>query len=86
LTNNSVVVYTANTMKNITLSAPEELIEKARQRAANKGTTLNNEFREWLKAQTISGEDRVANYEQLMKKLSYVNAGRKFTREEMNER
>jgi hypothetical protein len=86
LINNSAIVYTSNTMKNITLSAPEELIEKARQQAADKGTTLNNEFREWLKSQTVSGEDKVAIYEQLMKKLSYVNAGRKFTREEMNER
>jgi hypothetical protein len=86
LINNSAIVYTSNTMKNITLSAPEELIEKARQQAADKGTTLNNEFREWLKSQTVSVEDKVAIYEQLMKKLSYVNAGRKFTREEMNER
>lgn len=79
-------MYTITIMKNITLSAPEELIEKARQKAASKGTTLNDEFRKWLKSQTISGEDRVARYEQMMNKLSYVNAGRTFTRQEMNER
>jgi hypothetical protein len=73
-------------MKNITLSAPEELIERARKNAVDKGTTLNNEFREWLKLQSTSGEDRLIKYQQLMKNLSHVNAGRKFSRNEMNER
>jgi hypothetical protein len=73
-------------MKNITLSAPEELIEQARKNAVAKGTTLNNEFRGWLESQATNGEERRAQYKQLMKQLSYVNAGRKFTREEMNER
>ena len=73
-------------MKNITLTAPEELIEQARKNAAAKGTTLNNEFRAWLATQSISSEEHLLKYKQLMKRLSYVNAGRKFTREEMNER
>jgi hypothetical protein len=73
-------------MKNITLSAPEELIEKARKQATLKGTTLNNEFREWLESQDMSGEERSLRYMQLIEQLSDVNAGRKFTREEMNER
>jgi len=73
-------------MKNITLSAPEELIERARSNATSKGTTLNNEFREWLKTQSTNGEEAAANYKHLMKQLSHVNSGRKFTREEMNER
>lgn len=73
-------------MKNITLSAPEELIELARKKAAAKGTTLNNEFRDWLEAQAMSGEEHVAQYKQLLGQLSHVDAGRKFTRDEMNER
>jgi hypothetical protein len=72
-------------MKNITLSAPEALIEQARKKAIAKGTTLNNEFRLWLEAQTANGEERAAQYRQVMKRLSHVNAGRKFTREEMNQ-
>ena len=72
-------------MKNITLSAPEQLIEQARKKAIAKGTTLNSEFREWLETQTTSGEERAAQYNKLMKRLKHVNAGRKFTREEMNE-
>ena len=72
--------------KNITLSAKAELIEEARKKAAAKGTTLNNEFRLWLESQTISGEEGLAQYKRLMKSLSSASAGRKFSREEMNER
>ncbi len=35
-------------MKNITLSADEDLIEAARQRAAAEHTTLKEQFRLWL--------------------------------------
>ena len=35
-------------MKNITLSADENLIEAARQRALSERTTLNEQFRRWL--------------------------------------
>ncbi len=35
-------------MKNITLSADENLIEAARHRAADEQTTLNEQFRRWL--------------------------------------
>lgn len=37
-------------MKNITLSADENLIAAARDMAANEGTTLNARFREWLES------------------------------------
>ncbi|MEO6760859.1 MAG: hypothetical protein ABI220_00585 [Candidatus Saccharimonadales bacterium] len=73
-------------MKNITLSAPEDLIEQARKNASAKGSTLNTEFRTWLQTQAISNQDRLARYDQLMKHLGSVNTGRSFTREEMNER
>ncbi|MCX6599113.1 MAG: hypothetical protein NTV70_22400 [Acidobacteria bacterium] len=72
-------------MKNITLSADEALIQHARDRAARDGSTINTEFRKWLVEYT-KGEDRVAAYDALMKELSYVRIGRKFTRDEMNER
>ncbi len=86
MTINTTVVYTTNTMKNITLSAPEELIEQARKQAAAKGSTLNNEFRAWLQTQTTSRQERLVRYKQLMKRLENVSAGRTFTRDEMNER
>lgn len=82
----TIIVYTYNTMKNITLSAPEGLINQARKRAVAKGTTLNQEFRDWLASQTIDNEERLLRYRRLMKQLSHVDAGRHFTRKEMNER
>jgi hypothetical protein len=74
-------------MKNITLSADEALIEAARERAREQHTTLNAEFRRWLE-QYSRRDDRVAAYRSLMKDLdNRVDlGGRKFTRDEMNER
>ena len=74
-------------MKNITLSADEGLIEEARRIAAARSTTLNAEFRQWL-------ADYVGRKRQAERALAALNAvaevidtgGRKFTREEMNER
>jgi hypothetical protein len=72
-------------MKNITLSADEHLIEQAREVARAKRTTLNQAFREWLESYSRPS-DVIARYDDLMKRLSYVRVGRKFTRDEMNER
>ena len=74
-------------MKNITLSAEEELISAARRRAAAEQTTLNAEFRRWLT--DYVGRKRQA--ERAMATIRdlqgiYGTGGRKFTREEMNER
>lgn len=72
-------------MKNVTLSADEDLIEKARTIARAKRTTLNAEFREWL-AQFAASEGGAHNFVALMNELRGVDAGRRFTRDEMNER
>ncbi|HZP18160.1 MAG TPA: hypothetical protein VFB00_09355 [Terriglobales bacterium] len=73
-------------MKNITLSADEHLIERARQTARSQHKTLNAAFREWLEQYTAQNGD-VEEYDRLMSRLrGRVVAGRKFTREEMNER
>jgi hypothetical protein len=74
-------------MKNITLSAQEEAIERGRQVARNRKTTLNGLFRTWLD-QLGEGELREKAYYQQMDRLKgRVRVGhRKFTREEMNER
>lgn len=73
-------------MKNITLSAPEELIEEARKKAVKNGSTLNDEFRHWLKTQATDHDRSILDYDQMLKHLSHINSGRKFSREEMNER
>ena len=74
-------------MKNITLSADADLIEAARERAREERTTLNEEFRRWLAEYTRRrqrADAMVATIEALRGKLR--TGGRKFTREEMNER
>lgn len=74
-------------MKNITLSADEKLIEAAREKARAERTTLNEKFRGWLEEYT--GRDRdVEEAMALLRRIqSYADTGgRKFTRDEMNER
>jgi hypothetical protein len=74
-------------MKNITLSADEKLIEAARERARAENTTLNEEFRRWLAGyarREQQAERAMAVIRELRGKVR--TGGRKFTRDEMNER
>ena len=72
-------------MKNITLSADESLIEQARLIAKSQHKTLNAIFREWLEQLTMrSGSTQ--EFDALMQRLKHVKAGKRFTRDEMNER
>ncbi len=76
-------------MKNITLSADERLIEQARAQARARNTTLNEEFRRWLEEYTrAEREERVRRAMETIDRIrSYTGTGgRRFTREEMNER
>ncbi len=72
-------------MKNITLSADEQLIELARNKAREQHTTLNAAFREWL-VQFTAQRDRAEQYKDLMRRLRYVRADRHYSRDELNER
>jgi hypothetical protein len=74
-------------MKNITLSADEKLIEAARERARAEQTTLNEQFRRWL-ADYVQQESRADAAMVLIEELrrQVRTGGRKFTRDEMNER
>ena len=74
-------------MRNITLSAKEESIQRARKLAEQRHTTLNQMFRDWLD-NLESKELRSQNYLHLMDSLeSEVQVGgHKFSRDEMNER
>lgn len=72
-------------MKNVTLSADDELIESARLLARSQNTTLNAVFREWLQTYTAqSGNDQ--EYRALMRRLRHIRSGGPYTRDEMNER
>lgn len=75
-----------HTMKNITFSADEQVIEAAREQAAADNTTLNEQFRAWLEqyarrrqaARAIAVAERISAYAD--------SGGRRTTREERNER
>lgn len=72
-------------MKNITLSASENLIQQAREVAASRKTTLNSLFREWLK-EVAGTRERSERLDSLLLRLESCDAGGKFSRDEMNER
>ncbi len=74
-------------MKNITLSADDKLIEAARERARAEQTTLNEQFRRWL-ADYVRQEQQTESAMALIEELrgQVRTGGRKFTRDEMNER
>ncbi len=80
-------VYT-NTMRNITLSAADQLIDQAREKARSQGVTLNDEFRKWLASyvQADDGQSAVNRFRSVMQALPQADAGRSFSRDEMNER
>ena len=74
-------------MKKITFSAGEGLIEEPRRIATSRSTTLNAEFRLWLAdyvGRRRQAEKAMATIHELQK--VYRTGGRKFTRDEMNER
>ena len=80
----TIPVYTIF-VKNITLSADENLIEQGRKAAADQHTTLNAAFREWL--EDFSGRaQRARRFDEVMERTKYFRVDRKYTREEMNER
>ncbi len=72
-------------MKNITLSADENLIEQARLVAQARHTTLNAAFREWLE-QYAAQYGGGAAVDALMRRLHHVSSSGPYTRDAMNER
>ena len=74
-------------LRNITLSADEQLISRAREKAVAAQTTLNVEFRKWL-ATYAGTQDQAAvtRFRDVMTQLASLDSGRSFTRDEMNER
>ena len=74
-------------MKNITLSADEKIIDAAERLAVSENTTLNEQFQSWLAwyaEPQLRIDQAMKTLDELKGKIS--TGGRKFTREEMNER
>ncbi len=73
-------------LQNITLSAEADMITSARTKASLENKSLNEVFRQWL-AQYISSKKRgIKNYTDLMNQMKHIKAGKKVSREDMNER
>ena len=73
-------------MKNITFSADERQIERARERAAHEGHTLNEEFRSWL-ADYARQDERLQRFDEVAWRVrGKARVGRRLDREEMNAR
>ena len=71
--------------KRITFSADSCDLELAKESAKGQNTTLSELFREWLQ-EVAARQEKAKQVREVMESLRHVNAGRKFTREEMNER
>jgi hypothetical protein len=71
--------------KNITLSAEEEWIARARAKATAEKSTLNELFRRWIRQYVERGKTE-NEIDMVMDSMDYVNSGKKFTRDELNER
>jgi len=71
--------------KNITFSADEDLIARARKKARSQETTLNEVFRRWLKQYTEKGK-LPEGINMVMETMDYAYSGKKFSREALNER
>ena len=74
-------------LRNITLSADDQLIDQARKKATAAQSTLNVEFRKWLSSYAASQDDEaVSRFRAVMEQLGQVDAGRIFSRDELNQR
>jgi hypothetical protein len=71
--------------KNITLSAEEEWIARARAKATSEKSTLNELFRRWLRQYVERGKTE-NEIDIVMESMDYAYSGKKFTRDELNER
>ncbi|MBZ5621693.1 MAG: hypothetical protein LAQ69_23645 [Acidobacteriia bacterium] len=75
-------------MRKITLSADEELIVRARERAKREKRSLNEAFQKWL--EQYAGHPgpimTPAQYEEFMRQFAHIRPGGPYTRDEMNER
>jgi hypothetical protein len=72
-------------MCDITFTADEGLIDRARDRARRENRSLEEAFRDWLGSYAGESAERMP-FEEVMLRLSHVKFERTFTRDEMNQR
>ncbi len=78
-------MYTIIVLKNITLSAEEALLQKARAKAAAEHKSLNAVFRDWLARYAGQG-NKLHSYRAMMRQIGRVKTGGPFSRDEANAR
>ena len=76
-------------MANLTIALDDDLLQKARVRAAELGTSVNAVLREYLKEWTGTADARrraILSLVEASKKSKASSGGRKWTRDELHER
>lgn len=73
-------------LRNLTMSADPELIDRARRKAESRQTTLNGEFRIWLSTYSDENTPTQNDIEKVLDQMAYFQAGPRPGREELNER
>ena len=72
-------------MKNVTFRIQEDSLNKAREKATKEKRSLNKLINQWIKNYTVT-KDETFDVRKYLGRIKGVKIGRKFTREEMNER
>ncbi len=72
-------------MRNVTFRVQEDSLVKAREKAGREKRSLNALINQWIKNYSAAKEEGFDAYKYLSR-FRGVKIGRKFTREEMNER
>ena len=76
-------------MANLTISLHDDLLRRARVRAAESGTSVNAVLREFIESWVGKGSERADAVASLLKRSSRsasARAGRRWTRDELHER
>lgn len=73
-------------MTNVTINLTDKLLEEARQQAMADNTSLNAVVKEFLE-RYVARQHSLDEFNRVSEEvMQYARAGRKFSRQEMNER
>ena len=72
-------------MTNVTFRIQEDMLRKAREKAGKERKSLNHLVNQWLKNYSVV-QDVAFDVHRYLDRVRGAKIGRKFTREEMNER
>ena len=70
---------------NVTFAINENLVKRARAKASRQNRSLNRVFGEWLQ-HYVEQDVAARNFDAIMHELARTKAGKRFSRDEMNER